>query len=84
MIDRTLHSYLSNFVSLSNMQDSLQKHIEKLKIMKESAKRRNELYSDLTKLKSEKDGVDTKTRNTRDQILDLSFPQKQVEQFPKN
>jgi len=50
MIDRTLHSYLSNFVSLSNMQDSLQKHIEKLKIMKESAKRRNELYSDLTKL----------------------------------
>ena len=50
MIDRTSHSYLSNFVSLSNMQDSLQKHIEKLKIMKESAKRRNELYSDLTKL----------------------------------
>jgi len=50
MIDRTLHSYLSNFVSLSNMQDSFQKHIEKLKIMKESAKRRNELYSDLTKL----------------------------------
>jgi len=44
MIDRTSHSYLSNFVSLSNMQDSLQKHIEK------SAKRRNELYSDLTKL----------------------------------
>ena len=32
------------------MQDSLQKHIERLKIMKESAKRRNELYSDLTKL----------------------------------
>jgi hypothetical protein len=50
MIDRTLHPHLSNFLSLSNMQDSLQKHIEKLKIMKESAKRRNELYSDLTKL----------------------------------
>ena len=50
MIDRTLHSYLSNFVLLSNMKDPLQKHIEKLKIMKESAKRRNELYSDLTKL----------------------------------
>ena len=32
------------------MQDSLEKHIEKLKIMKESAKRRNELYSDLTNL----------------------------------
>ena len=50
MINRTLHPHLSNFVSLSNMQDSLQKHIEKLKIMKESAKRRNELYSGLTKL----------------------------------
>ena len=49
MIDRTLHSYLSNFASLSNMQDSFQKHIEKLKIMKESAKRRNEIYSDLLK-----------------------------------
>ena len=50
MIDRTSHPHLSNFVSLSNMQDSLRKRIERLKIMKESAKRRNELYSDLTKL----------------------------------
>ena len=40
-------------------------------------------YSDLAKLKTEKDGIDTKTRNARDQILDLSFPQRQVEQFPK-
>jgi hypothetical protein len=38
MIDRTLHPYLSNFVLLSDMKDPLQKHIEKLKIMKESAK----------------------------------------------
>ena len=50
MIERILHSYLSNFVLLSNMKDPLQKHIEKLKIMKESAKRRNELYSDIVKL----------------------------------
>ena len=49
MIDRTLHRYLSNFLSLSNMDDPLQKHIEKLKIMRESAKRRNEMYSDLSK-----------------------------------
>ncbi len=48
MINRTLHPHLSNFLSLSNMQYSLQKHIERLKIMKESAKRRNELYSGLT------------------------------------
>ena len=50
MIDRTLHSYLSNFVSLSNMRDPLQERIEKLKIMRESAKRRNGLYSDIMKL----------------------------------
>ena len=50
MIDRILHSYLSNFILLSNMKDPLQKHIEKLKIMKESAKRRNGLYSNLLKL----------------------------------
>ena len=50
MIDRTLHPYLSNFVLLLGMKDPLQKHIEKLKIMKESAKRRNELYSDIVKL----------------------------------
>ena len=50
MIDRTLHSHLSNFVLLSNMQDPLQERIEKLKIMRESAKRRNGLYSDLMKL----------------------------------
>ena len=32
------------------MQGSLRKHVERLKIMKESAKRRSELYSGLTKL----------------------------------
>ena len=50
MIDRTSHWYLSNFVLLLDMKDPLQSYIEKLKIMKESAKRRNELYSDITKL----------------------------------
>ena len=50
MIDRISHRYLSNFVSLLGMKDPLQSYIEKLKIMKESAKRRNELYSDITKL----------------------------------
>ena len=50
MIDRTLHQCLSNFVLLSVMKDPLQKHIERLKIMRESAKRRSALYSDLTKL----------------------------------
>ena len=49
-IDRILHSYLSNFILLLGMKDPLQKHIEKLKIMKESAKRRNGLYSNLLKL----------------------------------
>ena len=53
MIDRTLHSYLSNFVLLLGMKDPLQKHIEKLKIMKESAKRRSELYSNIVKLNDE-------------------------------
>ena len=50
MIDRTSHWYLSNFVLLLDMKDNLQSYIEKLKIMKESAKRRNELYLDITKL----------------------------------
>ena len=50
MIDRTLHRYLSNFLSLPSMNDPLQRHIEKLKIMKESAKRRNEMYTDISKL----------------------------------
>ena len=50
MIDSTVHPCLSNFVLLSVMKDPLQKHIERLKIMRESAKRRSALYSDLTKL----------------------------------
>ncbi len=53
MIDRISHPYLSNFILLSNMNDHLQKHIEKLKIMKESAKRRSELYSGIVKLNDE-------------------------------
>ena len=54
MIDRTLHRYLSNFLSLLIMDDPLQRHIEKLKIMRESAKRRNEMYSDLLKFDDKK------------------------------
>ena len=50
MIDRTLHRHLSNFLSLLGMDDPLQRQIEKLKIMKESAKRRNEMYMDISKL----------------------------------
>ena len=47
MIDRTLHRHLCNFLPLSNMKDQFQQRIEKLKIIRESAKRRNEMYSDL-------------------------------------
>ena len=50
MIDRTLHRHLSNFLSLLGMDDPLQRQIEKLKIMRESAKRRNEMYTDISKL----------------------------------
>ena len=50
MIDRTLHRHLSNFLSLSFMEDPLRRHIEKLKIIRESAKRRNEMYTDISKL----------------------------------
>ena len=49
MIDRTLHRHLCNFLPLSNMKDQFQQRIEKLKTIRESAKRRNEMYSDLLK-----------------------------------
>ena len=35
------------------------------------------------KLKSEKDGKDSKTRDNRQEILDLSFPNKKIDLFPK-
>ena len=41
-------------------------------------------YERVMKLKSEKDGKDSKTRDNRQEILDLSFPEKSIEQFPKN
>ena len=50
MIDRTLHRHLSNFLTLLIMEDPLQRHIEKLRIMRESARRRNEMYTDIFKL----------------------------------
>ena len=75
MINRTLHPHLSNFVSLSNMQDSLQKHIEKLKIMKESAKRRNELYSGLTKLD------DKNTRHSLRALTKAPAPGKKIQKI---
>ena len=41
-------------------------------------------YERVQKLKSEKDGKDSRTRDNRQEILDLSFPDRTVDQFPKN
>ena len=41
-------------------------------------------YAKVQQLKAEKDGKDSKTRDNRQEILDLSFPERSVEQFPKN
>tara|TARA_R100001443_G_scaffold18627_1_gene29629 strand:+ start:3214 stop:7791 length:4578 start_codon:yes stop_codon:yes gene_type:complete len=38
----------------------------------------------LEEVKADKDGLDSKTRKTREDIINLSFPNKQVEQFPQN
>ena len=40
-------------------------------------------YERVMKLKSEKDGKDSKTRDNRQEILDLSFPEQTIENFPK-
>ena len=40
-------------------------------------------YSRVQQLKAEKDGKDSKTRDNRQEILDLSFPNKSIENFPK-
>ena len=41
-------------------------------------------YADVQELKGEKDGKTTRTRDNRNEIIDLSFPQKPVQRFPKN
>ena len=41
-------------------------------------------YPDLLQVKSEKDGLDSRTRDNREQILDLSFTDKKIDLFPKN
>tara|TARA_R100000808_G_scaffold2180_1_gene9140 strand:+ start:1368 stop:6041 length:4674 start_codon:yes stop_codon:yes gene_type:complete len=40
-------------------------------------------YARLQTLKSEQDGKDARTRDTRSELLELNYPSKQVEQFPK-
>jgi len=40
-------------------------------------------FTDLQEAKGENDGLDTQTRDNRQEILDLSFPQEQFERFPK-
>ena len=40
-------------------------------------------YSELLKVKSEKDGRNSRTRDERQKILDLSFPDKNIDFFPK-
>ena len=41
-------------------------------------------YLELQQVKSEKDGLDSRTRDNREQILDLSFTDKKIDLFPKN
>ena len=40
-------------------------------------------YARLQNLKAEQDGKDARTRDTRSEILELNYPSKQVDQFPK-
>ena len=41
-------------------------------------------YLELQQVKSEKDGLSSRTRDNREQILNLSFPDKKIDLFPKN
>ena len=41
-------------------------------------------YAELQKLKSKKDGHTTRTRENRNEIFELSFPRKTIDNFPKN
>jgi len=75
MIDRTSHRYLSKFESLLGMKAHLQSYIEKLKIMKESANRRNELYSDITKLD------DKNTRRSLRALTKAPAPGKKIQKI---
>ena len=72
MIDRTLHRHLCNFLPLSNMEDPFQRRIEKLKIIRESAKRRNEMYSDLLKFD------DKNTRRSLSALTKAPAPGKKI------
>ena len=72
MIDRTLHRHLCNFLPLSNMKDQFQQRIEKLKIIRESAKRRNEMYSDLLKFD------DKNTRRSLSALTQAPAPGKKI------
>ena len=72
MIDRTLHRHLCNFLPLSNMKDQFQQRIEKLKMMRESAKRRNEMYSDLLKFD------DKNTRRSLSALTKAPAPGKKI------
>ena len=72
MIDRTLHRHLCNFLPLSNMKDQFQQRIEKLKTMRESAKRRNEMYSDLLKFD------DKNTRRSLSALTKAPAPGKKI------
>ena len=72
MIDRTLHRHLCNFLPLSNMKEQFQQRIEKLKIIRESAKRRNEMYSDLLKFD------DKNTRRSLSALTKAPAPGKKI------
>ena len=72
MIDRTLHRHLCNFLPLSNMKDQFQQRIEKLKTIRESAKRRNEMYSDLLKFD------DKNTRRSLSALTKAPAPGKKI------
>ena len=72
MIDSTLHLHLCNFLPLSNMKDQFQQRIEKLKIIRESVKRRNEMYSDLLKFD------DKNTRRSLSALTKAPAPGKKI------
>ena len=57
------------------MKDPLQKHVEKLRIMRESAKRRTELYSDIVKLN------DKSTKRSLSALTNAPAPGKKIQKI---
>ena len=72
------------YKTVDKLQETQEQNMTNKVNIEFTQKQLEKALADIEKLKTKKDGNTTRTRQNRNEILELSFPRKTIDNFPKN